>query len=75
VIGQQVLPAYDRLARFMRDEVQPNARQSTAAATCPAARPSTPNACAPSPRCQFSAAQVHEQGRSEVARILATCTG
>ena len=70
VIGQQVLPAYERLARFMRDEVQPNARQSTAARDLPGGEAFYGERVRAYTTLPLTAAQVHEQGRAEVARIL-----
>lgn len=72
LIERQLLPAYDRLARFLRDTYQPRARSSTAAHELPGGEAFYAERVRAFTTLPLSAAQVHEQGLAEVARILDT---
>ena len=70
VIDTQVLPAYQRLADFMRERYLPNTRSTTAARELPGGEAFYAERVRAFTTLPLTAAQVHEQGRAEVARIL-----
>lgn len=70
VINGQVLPAYQRLATFMRERYLPHTRSTTAARDLPGGEAFYAERVRAFTTLPLTAAQVHEQGRSEVARIL-----
>ena len=72
VINHQVLPAYQRLADFLRDRYTPQARRSTAAGQLPGGEAFYAERVRAFTTLPLTAAQVHEMGRAEVARILDT---
>jgi len=70
VIAQQVLPAYAKLASFMRDTYLPHTRATTAARALPGGEAFYAERVRAFTTLPLTAEQVHEQGRAEVARIL-----
>lgn len=70
VIGQQVLPAYAKLASFMRDTYLPHTRATTAARALPGGEAFYAERVRAFTTLPLTAEQVHEQGLAEVARIL-----
>lgn len=72
IISRQVLPAYQRLADFLRDRYAPQARASTGARDLPGGEAFYAERLRAFTTLPLTAAQVHEMGRAEVARILDT---
>jgi uncharacterized protein (DUF885 family) len=70
VIGQQVLPAYAKLASFMRHQYLPRTRASTDARSLPGGEAFYAERVRAFTTLPLTAEQVHEQGLAEVARIL-----
>ena len=71
VIADEVLPAYRRLADFLREQYLPRARESIAACELPGGEAFYAERVRAYTTRALSAAQVHELGRSEVERIAA----
>ena len=73
VSREQVQPAFAALQQVRRGGVHPRgAPRRSPPRRCPAARPTTPCACASRPpRCLSTPAEIHETGLREVARIRA----
>ncbi len=71
VIGAEVVPAFRRLGEFLRDEYIPACRESTACADFPEGREYYDFLIRGFTTLELSAAQIHEVGVKEVARIRA----
>ncbi len=71
IIRETIAPAYTSLLRFMRDEYLPRARTVLAATSLPDGEAFYQAQIEKFTTLQLSAAQIHEQGKSEVARIRA----
>ncbi|RDZ26521.1 DUF885 domain-containing protein [Lysobacter silvisoli] len=70
-IRDEVAPAYAKLLRFMREEYLPQARTSTAARDLPDGQAFYRSQILEYTTLPLSAAQIHEIGKQEVARISA----
>lgn len=70
-IAEAVVPAYRGFAAFMRDEYRPKARVTIGASALPDGEAYYQHLVREFTTLDISPAQVHEIGRSEVARILA----
>jgi uncharacterized protein (DUF885 family) len=68
-IGTQVIPAYQRMATFLRDEYRPHARDTVALTALPGGTAWYEHAIAMHTNSRLTAAEIHEIGRNEVARI------
>jgi uncharacterized protein (DUF885 family) len=71
LLAAQVLPAYQRLLAFVRDEYTPRARSSTAWAALPDGAAWYAHRVQQSTTLALSAAAIHATGLKEVARIRA----
>lgn len=70
-INEQVFPAYQKFYQFMTERYQPNARQNIAAISLPQGEAYYQNRVAHYTTLPMTAAEVHQTGLAEVARIRA----
>jgi uncharacterized protein (DUF885 family) len=70
LIGQSILPAYQRFAKFFRDEYLPKCRTSVGVWDTPDGLAYYANRAAYHTTTSLSADEIHEVGLKEVARIL-----
>lgn len=71
IVGEMVIPAYQRFATFFRDEYLPKCRESIGIWDTPDGLAFYDNRAAFHTTTNLTAAQIHEIGLKEVARILA----
>lgn len=71
IIREQVVPAYSTLLTFMRQEYLPKARTALAATTLPDGEAFYQSQIEKFTTLTLTAAEIHEQGKAEVARIRA----
>ncbi len=75
VIRDVIAPAYANLLRFMRTEYMPQARTALGATTLPDGEAFYQSQIEKFTTLKLSAAEIHEQGKAEVARIRAEMEG
>jgi uncharacterized protein (DUF885 family) len=68
-ISEKIVPAFERLADFLRDEYRPAARESIALTALPGGAPWYEHQIATHTNTRLTAAEIHEIGLAEVARI------
>jgi uncharacterized protein (DUF885 family) len=71
VIRETIVPAYSSLLRFMREEYLPQSRTALAATTLPDGEAFYQSQIEKFTTLPLTAAEIHEQGKAEVARIRA----
>ncbi|MFN8755883.1 MAG: DUF885 domain-containing protein [Burkholderiales bacterium] len=71
IVGEMVIPAYQRFAVFFRDEYLPKCRESIGIWDTPQGLAFYDNRAAYHTTTNLTASQIHEIGLKEVARILA----
>ncbi len=71
VIREAIVPAYASLLRFMREEYLPRSRTALAATTLPDGEAFYQSQIEKFTTLTLTAAEIHEQGKAEVARIRA----
>lgn len=68
-IGEQVVPAYRRMADFLRDEYRPQARETIAITALPGGEAWYAHMIATHTNTRLSPREIHDIGLAEVARI------